>query len=129
MVVELNHTIVGARDKAESAAFLTEILGLDPPVDAGHFLVVELSNGVSLDFADVANDVDIPSQHYAFLVSEAEFDEVHARVLEREITFWPHPRIADAGQINHNDGGRGFYFMDPSGHFLEVLTRPYGSGA
>jgi catechol 2,3-dioxygenase-like lactoylglutathione lyase family enzyme len=128
MVVELNHTIVGARDKVESAAFLTEILGLDPPVAGGHFLVVKLSNGVSLDFADVPEHVELAPQHYAFLISEAEFDDVHARVTGRGLTIWPNPWMSDEGQINHNDGGRGFYFQDPSGHFLEVLTRPYGSG-
>lgn len=129
MVVELNHTIVGARDKVESAAFLTDILGLGPPVPFGHFLVVEMSNGVSLDFADVPEHVELTSQHYAFLISEEEFDDVYARVTGRGLTIWPNPWMADEGQINHNDGGRGFYFQDPSGHFLEVLTRPYGSGA
>ena len=128
MSAQLNHTIVACRDKQASAAFLTQILGLPPPLAFGHFLVVELANGVSLDFADDGGD-EIASQHYAFLISEDEFDQVHARVLDREITFWPNPWMANPGRINHNDGGRGFYFMDPDGHFLEVLTRPYGSGA
>jgi catechol 2,3-dioxygenase-like lactoylglutathione lyase family enzyme len=126
MVAQLNHTIVGARDKRVSATFLAEILGLPAPVPFGHFLVVATGNGVSLDFAD--GDDEVVPQHYAFLISEEEFDEIFARVQERGITFWPHPWKADEGQINHNDGGRGFYFEDPSGHFLEVLTRPYGSG-
>jgi catechol 2,3-dioxygenase-like lactoylglutathione lyase family enzyme len=127
MAVQLNHTIVGARDKQESAAFLAEILGLPEPKSFGPFLVVQVDNGVSLDFADA--DGDIAAQHYAFLISEQEFDEIYARVQARGLTFWPNPWLGDEGQINHNDGGRGFYFMDPSGHFLEVLTRPYGSGA
>jgi catechol 2,3-dioxygenase-like lactoylglutathione lyase family enzyme len=127
VAVQLNHTIVHARDKHESAKFLTEILGLGAPKPFGHFLVVEMDNGVSLDFADVGAGNEVLGQHYAFLISEAEFDEVLARVQERGITFWPNPRIADPGQINHRDGGRGCYFQDPSGHFLEVLTRPYGS--
>jgi len=128
MAVQLNHTIVGARDKHKSATFLADILGLPAPVPFGHFLVVQVANGVSLDFADVKAGTEIASQHYAFLVSEEEFDAIFARIKERGITFWPNPRIANAGQINHNDGGRGFYFLDPAGHFLEVLTRPYGSG-
>ena len=127
MVAQLNHTIVAARDKHESAAFLSEILGLPAPQPFGHFLVVPTGNDVSLDFADA--DGDIASQHYAFLITEDEFDEVFARVREREITYWPHPWKANEGTINHNDGGRGFYFEDPSGHYLEVLTRPYGSGS
>jgi catechol 2,3-dioxygenase-like lactoylglutathione lyase family enzyme len=126
MAVQLNHTIVAARDKRESATFLSEILGLPAPVPFGPFLVVQADNGVSLDFAD--GDDEVRPQHYAFLISEDEFDQVYARVTGRNLTIWPHPWKADEGQINHNDGGRGFYFEDPSGHFLEVLTRPYGSG-
>jgi len=128
MAVQLNHTIVHARDQRESATFLAEILGLPAPKPFGHFLVVEMDNGVSLDFADVGDGNEVVGQHYAFLITEEEFDEVLARVQERGITYWPHPWIANPGEINHNDGGRGFYFLDPSGHFLEVLTRPYGSG-
>ena len=128
MTVQLNHTIVAARDKRESASFLAEILGLPAPVEFGHFLVVNADNGVSLDFAEVGDD-EIHPQHYAFLISEAEFDEVHRRVTERQLPIWPHPYKSQVGTINHNDGGRGFYFEDPSGHFLEVLTRPYDSGA
>jgi catechol 2,3-dioxygenase-like lactoylglutathione lyase family enzyme len=126
MAVQLNHTIVAARDKNESAAFLSEILGLPAPVAFGPFLVVQADNGVSLDFADDGGEVR--PQHYAFLISEDEFDQIYARVRQRKLTIWPHPWKGDEGQINHNDGGRGFYFEDPSGHFLEVLTRPYGSG-
>ena len=126
MVAQLNHTIVAARDKLESATFLSEVLGLPAPEPFGHFLVVATGNGVSLDYAETADE--IAGQHYAFLITEEEFDEVFARVQEREITYWPNPWPGNEGQINHNDGGRGFYFCDPSGHFLEVLTRPYGSG-
>jgi extradiol dioxygenase family protein len=126
MVAQLNHTIVAARDKHVSAKFMSEILGLPEPVAFGHFLVVATGNDVSLDFAD--SDEDVVPQHYAFLISEEEFDQVFARVQEREITFWPNPWRGNEGSINHNDGGRGFYFEDPSGHYLEVLTRPYGSG-
>jgi catechol 2,3-dioxygenase-like lactoylglutathione lyase family enzyme len=127
MVAQLNHTIVAARDKHESANFLSEILGLPAPVEFGHFLVVPTGNGVSLDFADVGADEKIAGQHYAFLITEEDFDAVFARVQERGLTYWPNPWQGNEGLINHNDGGRGFYFLDPSGHFLEVLTRPYGS--
>jgi catechol 2,3-dioxygenase-like lactoylglutathione lyase family enzyme len=126
MLTQLNHTIVAARDKQESATFLSELLGLPAPQPFGHFLVVPNCNGVSLDFAET--DDEIAGQHYAFLITEDEFDEIFARVKERGLTYWPNPWRGDEGQINHNDGGRGFYFQDPSGHFLEVLTRPYGSG-
>src|SRR5262249_60025376 len=88
--------------------------------------VVELDNGVSLDFADVEGP--IRPQHYAFLISEADFDAVFARLKDRDLDYWADPRGSRPGEINHNDGGRGVYFRDPDGHYLEVITRPYGSG-
>lgn len=127
MTVQLNHTIVYARDSQASATFLAEILGLPAPTRFGHFLVVQAANGVSLDFMNA--DREFAPQHYAFLVSEAEFDEIFGRIRERGLTYWPEPDLSSPGEINHRDGGRGVYFEDPSGHFLEILTRPYGSGA
>ena len=127
MSVQLNHTIVAARDKQESATFLSEILGLPEPVAFGPFLVVQADNGVSLDFAD--DDGEVRPQHYAFLISEPEFDEIFGRIQERKLTYWPDPFRSRAGEINHNDGGRSVYFQDPDGHFLEIITRPYGSGS
>jgi catechol 2,3-dioxygenase-like lactoylglutathione lyase family enzyme len=126
MAVELNHTIVHAKDKAESAGFVTEILGLAPPKPFYHFLVVELANGVSLDFLET--DEEFNTQHYAFLISEAEFDAIFARITARGVTYWPDPGRSRANEINTNDGGRGLYFEDPSGNLLEIITRPYGSG-
>jgi catechol 2,3-dioxygenase-like lactoylglutathione lyase family enzyme len=126
MTVQLNHTIVWSRDKRKSAAFLTEMLGLPKPTRFGPFLVVELGNNVSLDFHDT--DDEIASQHYAFLISEGEFDEVFGRIQSRGLDYWADPGQSKAGQINRHDGGRGLYFEDPDGHLLEVITRPYGSG-
>ncbi|HJW50892.1 MAG TPA: VOC family protein [Burkholderiaceae bacterium] len=127
MSVRLNHTIVWCRDKRASAQFLTDILGLSRPTIFGPFLVVELGNEVSLDFHE--QEGSIARQHYAFLLSEEEFDEVFARIRERRLDYWADPARERAGEINHNDGGRGVYFDDPDGHFLEIITRPYGSGA
>jgi catechol 2,3-dioxygenase-like lactoylglutathione lyase family enzyme len=127
MSVQLNHTIVWCRDKKKSASFMTELLGLPAPTRFGPFLVVELSNGVSLDFHDV--DGEIAMQHYAFLIGEDDFDQVYRRIRERGIEYWADPGRERAGEINHHDGGRGMYFADPDGHLLEVITRPYGSGA
>jgi catechol 2,3-dioxygenase-like lactoylglutathione lyase family enzyme len=125
MSIELNHTIVHVRDKRESATFMTEILGLPPPEPFYHFLVVRTANGVSLDF--LSTDEEITIEHYAFLVSEAEFDAIFARIKARDLPFWADPRAQRAGEINRNDGGRGLYFKDPSGHMLEIITKPYGS--
>jgi len=127
MAVQLNHTIVWCRDQRRSATFLSEILGRKAPTRFGPFLVVELDNGVSLDFHDT--DDEIVPQHYAFLIGDKEFDEIFGRIRERGIDHWADPFRNRRREINHNDGGRGIYFEDPDGHLLEILTRPYGSGA
>jgi len=126
MAVQLNHTIVSARDKRESATFLAEILGLDEPAPYGRFLVVQVDNGVSLDFAD--DDRAITPQHYAFLVEESRFDEIFGRIRARRLPYWADPGRRRPGEFNTNDGGRGVYWEDPNGHLLEIITRPYGSG-
>ena len=126
MAVQLNHTIVWVRDRSESATFLAEILGLPQPTPFGRFLVVQVDNDVSLDFADTQDPVN--PQHYAFLVGETEFDEIFGRIRARGLPYWADPGRRRPGEINTNDGGRGAYWEDPSGHFLEIITRPYGSG-
>lgn len=126
MAVQLNHTIVWSRDARASAAFLCEVLGLEPARRFGPFMVVEMGNGVSLDYHD--HQGEIASQHYAFLVSEEEFDGSFARLVERGLDYWADPALRRQGAINRNDGGRGVYFRDLDGHLLELLTRPYGSG-
>lgn len=124
MTVQLNHTIVETRDKREAATFFAEILGLPEPQAYGQFLVVQAGNDVSLDFVDAGDSVH--PQHYAFLVSEDEFDEVFGRIKDRGLTYWADPFHRQPGEINHNDGGRGVYWSDPNGHNLEIITRPYG---
>jgi catechol 2,3-dioxygenase-like lactoylglutathione lyase family enzyme len=126
MAIHLNHTIVRVRDKQESAAFLTEILGLPEATAYGPFLVVELGNDVSLDFADDHGPVH--PQHYAFLVDESDFDDIFTRIKQRNLPYWADPFKRRFGEFNTNDGGRGVYWEDPNGHFLEIITRPYGSG-
>ncbi len=126
MAVQLNHTIVAARDLHASATFLAEMLGLPAPVAYGPFLGVETDNGVTLDF--IAADGEITSQHYAFLISEPEFDEIFGRIVDQGVSHWADPGRSRPGSINHGDGGRGVYFEDLSGHLMEIITRPYGSG-
>jgi len=121
-MVDLNHTIVYCSDKAASARFLAEILGLSEPSSFGPFAVVEVSNGVSLDFLEG----EVHAQHYAFLVGESEFDDIHQRLLAKGLPYWGDPAQKLAQQINTNDGGRGLYWEDPDGHILEILTVPYG---
>jgi catechol 2,3-dioxygenase-like lactoylglutathione lyase family enzyme len=131
MTVRLNHTIVAARDRDASALFLTEILGLPPPMVLGPFAVIQLGD-TSLDVMAVGGlegtSVELSPQHYAFLVSEAEFDEIFGRIRARGMQHWADPHHREPGRINTWDDGRGVYFDDPNGHVLEILTRPYGSG-
>ncbi|GAB2962009.1 VOC family protein [Nonomuraea fastidiosa] len=123
MSVQLNHTIVPARDRDATADFLVDVLGLEPAPVYGPFRVVTLSNGVSLDVAQAG---EVPALHYAFLVSEEEFDEIWGRIRERGLTYWADPYHRQPGRINRNDGGRGLYWSDPNGHNLEIITVPYG---
>jgi len=124
MSVRLNHTIVHARDKRVSAKFFSEIFGLPAPEPFGPFLGVKTGNEVTLDFLDTEDEIQ--TQHYAFLVSEPEFDAIFGRIKARGLPYWADPGRSRDGEINRNDGGRGVYFKDPSGNLLEIITRPYG---
>ncbi|HEX3758236.1 MAG TPA: VOC family protein [Kofleriaceae bacterium] len=126
MAVQLNHTIVHARDRGASARFFAEVFGLPAPRPFGPFLDVDVANAVTLAFLETNEDIQV--QHYAFLVTEAEFDQIFGRVKARGLDYWADPAHRRKGEINHNDGGRGVYFNDPSGHYLEIITRPYGGG-
>lgn len=123
MPVQLNHTVVAARDRRGSAAFLAEILGRPAPTTYGPFAVVELDNGVSLDFLE---EETVHPRHYAFLVGEEEFDAILGRIRARGLPFWADPFQRAPGEVNTADGGRGVYWHDPDGHVLEIITRPYG---
>ena len=123
MAIELNHTIVNVRDARKSAAFLTGLFGLHPAKPFAHFLCVQMGNGVTLDFCDA--DYAPEPQHYAFLVSEAEFDAIFGRIRASGIDYWADPARRQKGEINRHFGGRGVYFEEPGGHFLEIITRPY----
>jgi catechol 2,3-dioxygenase-like lactoylglutathione lyase family enzyme len=124
--VQLNHTIVHASDRRRSAEFLAQVLGLPEPAEFGPFLVVQAANDVSLDFMEDPGTVQ--PQHYAFLVTEDEFDQIFDRIKGRGLTYWADPFHRQPGRINTHDGGRGVYWSDPDGHNLEIITRPYGGG-
>jgi catechol 2,3-dioxygenase-like lactoylglutathione lyase family enzyme len=123
--IELNHTIVFARDREESAQFLAGILGLDVSEPWGPFLPVATGNGVTLHFASRGDEVS--PQHYAFLVPEEEFDGIFKRLRATGVEWYADPQMRQVGEINHNHGGRGVYFLDPAGHGMEIITAPYGS--
>jgi catechol 2,3-dioxygenase-like lactoylglutathione lyase family enzyme len=125
MPVTLNHTIVHALDPVKTAEFYADILNLAPPHQLGFFTVLQVGE-TSLDM--LQTDEKIATCHYAFLVSESEFDDIFARIKARNLPYWADPAHKQSNEVNHWDDGRGVYFDDPNGHVLEVITRPYGSG-
>jgi catechol 2,3-dioxygenase-like lactoylglutathione lyase family enzyme len=123
--VQLNHTIVWCRDKNRSAMMLSRILGCSAAKPFYHFMVLQLSNDVSLDFMETSQP--IAAQHYAFLIEEDEFDATFDRIRGAGLRYWADAMKSRPNEINHGDGGRGVYFEDLDGHMLEIITRPYGS--
>jgi catechol 2,3-dioxygenase-like lactoylglutathione lyase family enzyme len=119
MAVELNHTIVHAKDKRTSADFLAGILGLEVDPPAGPFLPVVMSNGVALDFMDTD---EVLQQHYAFKLDAEEWEAAHARLLDQGVRTWADPSLSRPDAVYEHGGERGAYFMDPSGHLMEILT-------
>ena len=126
MTIKLNHTIVHSTDPDAAAHFFAGLFGLPAPKSFGPFLDVEVGNEVTLAFLS-AGGMEVQIQHYAFLVSDQEFDEIFARVQKRKLKYWADPGMKQEGEINHHFGGRGVYFQDLSGHLLEIMTRPYGA--
>ena len=123
MAIQLNHPIVPARDKRGSAEFLAQILGLRVQPEWAIFAPLHLSNGVTLDYVDSS---EIRPGHYAFLVSDAEFDAALGRIRSADIEFYADFDQSGRGEINHLYNGRGVYFYDPNGHLYELITHPYG---
>ena len=128
MAVELNHTIIHSPDQRESAELLAGILGLAVGDEWGPFLPVQTANGVTLDFLTSPAEA-ITRQHYAFLLSDSEWDAAFARIKQAGIRYWADPHLRRPDEVNHHDGGSGLYFLDPGGHAMEIITRPYGSGS
>ncbi|MEU9361345.1 VOC family protein [Streptomyces sp. NPDC048301] len=123
-VVQLDHHAVYARDRRLSAEFIATVLGLEVGSPFGPFLPVDLGNGVTLDYYEL-RDEPVQSQHYAFLVPDAQFDDMTARLRSLGVTYYADPRHTEPGRINRLFGGRGAYFEDPDGHNMEIMTRPY----
>jgi catechol 2,3-dioxygenase-like lactoylglutathione lyase family enzyme len=123
MTATLDHMIVFARDRTASAAYLADMLGAPAPTQAGHFTQVLMENGLTVDFMETSDNVAV--QHYAFLVSDAQFDAAFERIQARKQRYWADPYRRRPNEINtHESVGRLVYFEDPSGHFLEIRTRP-----
>ena len=120
MSIELNHTIVPSRDKDKAARFFARIFGLSYDGPHSHFAPVRLNDRLTLDFDN--DDGDFEHHHYAFMVSEEDFDVIYGRIKDEGIVYGSGPYKDDNMEINHHHGGRGLYFRDPDSHLLEILT-------
>ena len=125
MSATFNHTIVAAADPAASAQFYVDILEAEHTQSWGPFANIMLSDGVMLQFASPPPGYDILPVHMAFLCSDDHFDRTVALLNRRGLDFWADPRRTRPQATNTGHGGRGVYFLDPSGMFLELITRPY----
>jgi catechol 2,3-dioxygenase-like lactoylglutathione lyase family enzyme len=121
MPITLNHTIVPSRDKDASSRFFARIFGLSSPGSMGHFAQVHVNDDLSFDW-DTRQGFE--SHHYAFLVTDQEFDEIFGRIKGENVRYGSEPNAPANGEINRRRGGRGLYFADPDGHLLEIMTTP-----
>lgn len=123
MTARFNHTIIASTDPAEMAEFYRDLLEADEAPSWGPFVNLQIADGVLLQFA--APPMDFPPQHYAYLLEDAHFDRTYSQINDRGLEHWADPQRARPGEINNEHGGRGVYLLDPSGHYLELITRPY----
>lgn len=122
MSITLNHTIIPTHDKEKTAQFYARIFGFEYIGAFASFIVVRVNESLCLDFA---NRNQFESHHYAFKVSEEEFDQIFTRIKMEKIKYGSGPYDPENMDINHNHGGRGVYFRDENGHLLEMLTADY----
>ena len=123
MTARFNHTIIASRNREESATFFRDIFEFAEAPSWGVFTNLQCADGVLLQFAEPP--VEIQIQHYAFLVDDDHFDRAYAQLCERGIEHWADPQRQLPGRTNTEHGGRGVYFLDPAGHGIEMITRPY----
>ena len=122
MTIILNHTIVPARDKLAAARWFATIFGLNfNEQENDHFAPVRVNETLTLLFDQ---DTSFDSHHYAFHVSDDEFESIFERIKKAGLSYGSAPRSLDNGKLNDWNGGRGVYFKDPNGHVLELMTVP-----
>jgi len=130
MTIRLDHTIVPAQDKHAAAQFFAHVFGLEVEPGRHHFAKVRVNDSLTLAFADEPEAWGGPgmdpksgqSHHYAFHISDDEFEQIFSRVKSLGIPYGSEPYSHEDRRINTRRGGRGFYFEDPNGHLLEVMT-------
>ena len=120
MTIDLDHTIIPARDTDEAVRFFARIFGLDYGGPGGHFAPVEVNDRLTFDFDNAS---EFEHHHYAFHVSDDEFDAIFGRIRAERIVYGSGPRSHQNMELNHRNGGRGLYFANPDGHLLELMTR------
>ncbi|WP_024793075.1 VOC family protein [Tomitella biformata] len=123
MTARFNHTIIASTDPTEMAVYYRDLLEADEAPSWGPFVNIQIADGVLLQFA--TPPTEFSPQHYAYLLDDAHFDRAHAKITDNSQAHWADPQRSRAGEINCGHGGRGVYLLDPSGHFLELITRPY----
>ncbi|MFJ6415893.1 VOC family protein [Paeniglutamicibacter sp. NPDC091659] len=123
MSISFNHTVIAAKDREASAQFFIDIAEAHSVQGVGPFANVALDDGVTLQFAE--SSIDFPPQHYAFLVDDQHFDRIYARIIENDLEHWADPLRTMPRQTHSERGGRGVYLLDPAGHYIEFITRPY----
>jgi len=123
MTAHFNHTIIASLDPAAMAEFYIDLLEARPAASWGPFTNIQIGGDVLLQFA--APPIEFPPQHYAYLVDDHHFDRAHAKIVAQGLEHWADPQRTRPGEINHDHDGRGVYLLDPSGHYLELITRPY----
>jgi extradiol dioxygenase family protein len=121
LMVSINHLIVPSHDKRKAAEFLAHILGIaDGAHELGPHSTVQISDSLLIHFDNAEN---FAPYHFAFHVTDGEFDEILERIKATGISYAGDPASKETGTINHRYEGRGFYFANPDGHLLEVSTR------
>ncbi|MFN3600257.1 MAG: VOC family protein [Dietzia sp.] len=123
MTAHFNHTIIAAVDPTELAAFYRDLLEADELPSWGPFVNIGIGGGVMLQFA--TPPMEFPPQHYAYLLDDDHFDRAYAKITGPNREHWADPHRTQPGEFNKGHGGRGVYLLDPSGHLLELITRPY----
>ena len=123
MVASLDHTYIRSKQKLESATFLATILDVDPPINFGSIVRIELANGTCLDYHDAE---EVGFQHFALLVNDLEFDTIVERMTRLGHEYYARGRYIRPHEIRERSGGaRAIFLYDPDETSIEFVTRHY----